>query len=54
MKCQIFFSRKNKKNITSLLSAESAHSMVSVKSEALICIIIRVMGSCLFLNVFEE
>ena len=31
MKCQILFSRKNKKNITNLLSAESAHSMVSVK-----------------------
>ena len=29
MKCQILFSRKNKKkNITNLLSAESAHSMV--------------------------
>ena len=28
MKCQILFSRKNKKNI-SLSSAESAHSMVS-------------------------
>ena len=28
MKCQILFSRKNKKNITNLLSAEYAHSMV--------------------------
>ena len=31
MKCQILFSRKNKKDITNLPSAESAHSMVSVK-----------------------
>ena len=29
MKCQIPFSRKSKKNITNLSSAESAHSMVS-------------------------
>ena len=29
MHCQILFSRKNKKNIISLLSAEFAHSMVS-------------------------
>ena len=29
MKCQILFSRKNKKNV-SLLSAEFAHSMISV------------------------
>ena len=32
MKCQILFSWKNKKNITNLSSAESAHSMVSVKA----------------------
>ena len=32
MKCQIQFSRKNKKNIISWSSAESAHSMVSVKA----------------------
>ena len=31
MKCQILFSRKNKKNIISLSSAEFAHSMVNVK-----------------------
>ena len=31
MKCQILFSRKNKKSIISLLSAEFAHSVVSVK-----------------------
>ena len=31
MKCQIIFSRKNKKNILDLSSAESAHSMVTVK-----------------------
>ena len=31
MKCQILFSMKNKKNITSLSSAESALSVVSVK-----------------------
>ena len=30
MKCQILFSRKNKKNITNLSSADSAHSLVSV------------------------
>ena len=30
MKCQILFSRKNKKYITSLSSAESAHSVLSV------------------------
>ena len=29
MKCQIPFSKKRKKNITNLSSAESAHSMVS-------------------------
>ena len=32
MKCQILFSRNSKKNIISFSSAESAHSMVSVKS----------------------
>ena len=32
MKCQILFSRKNKKNINNLLSTDSAHSMVSVKA----------------------
>ena len=31
MKCQIQFSNINKKNITSLSSAESAYSVVSVK-----------------------
>ena len=30
MKCQILFSRKNKENVISLLSAGFAHSMVSV------------------------
>ena len=30
---KFFFSRKNKKNIISLSSAELAHSMVSVKSD---------------------
>ena len=30
MKNQILFSRKNKKNISNLLSAESAHSVPSV------------------------
>ena len=30
MRCQILFSRKNKKNIISLSSAESAHGMVSI------------------------
>ena len=32
MKCQILISRKNKKNIISLVSAESAHRVVSVKN----------------------
>ena len=32
MKCQILFSRKNKKNIISLSSAESASSLISVKA----------------------
>ena len=31
MSCQILFSRKNKKNMISLSSAEFAHSMVSDK-----------------------
>ena len=31
MKCQILFSKKNKKNMTSLLSAELAKRMVKVK-----------------------
>ena len=31
MKCQILFSRKNKKNILNFLSVESAHRVVSVK-----------------------
>ena len=31
MKCQILFSRKNKKNIISLSSAESANSVLGVK-----------------------
>ena len=34
MKCQVLFSRKNKKNITSLSSAEFAHSMVSVNNKS--------------------
>ena len=33
MKCHILFSRKNKKNIINLLSAESAHSVVSVNNK---------------------
>ena len=37
MKSQIPFSRKNKKNIISLLSAEFAHSMVSVNTTLCIC-----------------
>ena len=32
MKYQILFSRKNKANIMSLLSAEFTHSMISVKN----------------------
>ena len=33
MKCQIIFSRNNKKNITYLSSAEPANSMISVNME---------------------
>ena len=33
MKCQILFSRKNKKNITNLSSAESANSVVCVNPD---------------------
>ena len=33
MKCQIQFSRKNKKNLINLLSAESVHSMVIDNSQ---------------------
>ena len=36
MKCQILFSRKNKKNITNLSSAESAHREVNIK-DGFIC-----------------
>ena len=32
MKCQILFSKKNKKNIVSLSSAESAQNMISVNN----------------------
>ena len=32
MKCHILFSRKNKKNIISLLSAVSAHIVISVNT----------------------
>ena len=35
MKYQILFSKKNKKNIISLLAVESAHSVVSVNSACL-------------------
>ena len=35
MKCQILFSGKNKKNLIILSSAESAHSMVSVRTVCL-------------------
>ena len=33
MKCQILFSGKNKKKITDLTSAESAHSLMSVQMQ---------------------
>ena len=33
MKCQILFSRKNKKNVMSLSPAETAHSLVSVNAK---------------------
>ena len=35
MKCQVLFSRKYKKTISSMSSAESAHSMVSVKPKCI-------------------
>ena len=38
MKCQILFSRKNKKNIMRLSSAEFAHSMGSVNISVLGCL----------------
>ena len=37
MKCQNLFCRKNKKNILSLSSAESAHNMVSVNEKHFCC-----------------
>ena len=36
MKCQILFSRKNKKNIISLSSAEIIHGMVSVNDNIIL------------------
>ena len=33
MKCHTLFSKKNKKSITNLLSVESAHGVVSVKTD---------------------
>ena len=36
MKCQILFSRKSKKNITNLSSAESAHSVVKLPINSII------------------
>ena len=39
MKCQIFFSRKNKKNVISLLSVGVAHSAVSVNSAGFISLL---------------
>ena len=46
MKCQILFSRKTKKNIISLFSAEFAHSMVNVKGTCLMVLtsILRVLS----------
>ena len=36
MKCQILFSRKNKKNIVSLLSDEFVHSIVTVNNKEML------------------
>ena len=47
MKCQILFSRKDKKTIISLSSAESAHSMASVEALSNI-----VADSILFFSVY--
>ena len=33
MMCELLFSRKNRKNITNLLSTESVYSMVSAKNK---------------------
>ena len=38
MKCQILFSRKNKENVISLLSAECAHSIVNINYFLEFCI----------------
>ena len=45
MKCQILFSRENKKDITTWSSAESAHSVISVKQEfeAEICGLLKII-----------
>ena len=48
MKCQILFSRKNKKNIISLWSAEFAHSIVSVKVTSLNSQFVRHFRYCIF------
>ena len=42
MKCQIPFSRKNKKYITNLSFSESAHCMVSVNGKREVCTISNV------------
>ena len=48
MMCQILFSRKNKKNLINLLSAESVHSMVSVSiRKGLFCNVI-ITKTCLY------
>ena len=48
MKCQILLTRKKKKNIISLPSAEFADSMVSVKRISLF--VLAVADSCMILS----
>ena len=45
MKCQFLFSRQNKKNIANLSSAESAHSMVSVKQSIDLLMCLKIAGA---------
>ena len=48
MKCQIFFSGKNKKNIISLSSTEFAQRVVKFKDEKSVCsTIISILYACL-------
>ena len=54
MKCQILFSRKDKKNIINLSSVESAHSVVCVKADIRTCILNSQMDYIKRKDVFEH